>query len=299
MMKPQRSSQSTPLFRRIKNTKFWDNKMDFADFSGQNKSNSAGTREQNYRLSHVLAILFSVSLIVSVSNKSLFSYHPTFMTLGYVVFMAEGVIAGIKFRRLDGKDRAKAITTHAMWQLSAVSSILIAFTLIYYNKMLMGKPHFTSWHAKFGLATVIFSVITPILGATAFRTLGLLQKFEEKTQVFLKKAHRNMGAIVWMVSLFTIELALPHKAVFKGWLTHVWQVVIVALGVSVLIQLFKKSPKKTDDGCEIKMQEAVFKGWLTHVWQVVIVALGVSVLIQLFKKSPKKTDDGELIMKAV
>eukprot|EP01024_Parvocaulis_polyphysoides_P059797 TRINITY_DN6483_c0_g1_i1.p1 TRINITY_DN6483_c0_g1~~TRINITY_DN6483_c0_g1_i1.p1 ORF type:complete len:219 (+),score=22.40 TRINITY_DN6483_c0_g1_i1:401-1057(+) len=200
--------------------------------------------EQIFGVSHILAILFSVSLIVSVANKTLFSWHPIFMTLGYVLFMTEGVISGIKFRRLDGKERVAAIYTHMMWQISAVASILIAFGVIYYNKNLTGKHHFTSLHAKFGLASVIFSVAAPVLGVVGFRALGLLQNFPEQMQILIKKVHRNLGAIVWLLALFTIELALPHKAVFKGWLTNVWQGIIIALGLTILVQLFKKTPKK-------------------------------------------------------
>ena len=44
--------------------------------------------------------------------------HPLFMSIGYVLFMSEGLISGIMFRHLDGPPRVRAIWSHALMQVS-------------------------------------------------------------------------------------------------------------------------------------------------------------------------------------
>ncbi len=58
-----------------------------------------------------------------------------------------------------------------------------------------GKAHFTSWHAKVGLAVFILSIVAPLGGVVSFRRLGLLQRLPEKMQPQIKWAHRNVSII--------------------------------------------------------------------------------------------------------
>ncbi|KXZ44862.1 hypothetical protein GPECTOR_61g815 [Gonium pectorale] len=155
------------------------------------------------------------------------------MSIGYIVFMTEGLIAAIHLRQIDGPDRVKAIWSHALLQLRALVCILIGFGVIYRNKaqctpsclqVLLGKPHFMSLHAKFGLATLVLSILMPLWGLVSFRRMGLIQRFPERWQPLIKTLHRQLGALTWLLALVTIELALPHPAVAKGHLTVAWQV---------------------------------------------------------------------------
>ncbi len=57
-------------------------------------------------------------------------------SIGYIVFMTEGLIAAIHFRQLDGLERVKAIWSHALLQLRAVICVLIGFGVIYRNKVI-------------------------------------------------------------------------------------------------------------------------------------------------------------------
>jgi cytochrome b-561 domain-containing protein 2 len=58
------------------------------------------------------------------------------MSIGYLVFMSEGLIAAIYFRQIDpSPERVKAIWSHALLQLRAVVCILIGFGVIYANKI--------------------------------------------------------------------------------------------------------------------------------------------------------------------
>ena len=59
---------------------------------------------------------------------------------------------------------------------------------------LKGKQHFTSLHGKVGLCAFSLALAAPLLGAAAFRRLGLIQRFPEAWQPRLKWLHRLVSA---------------------------------------------------------------------------------------------------------
>ncbi|PNW82466.1 hypothetical protein CHLRE_06g280100v5 [Chlamydomonas reinhardtii] len=197
----------------------------------------AGTQRVVNRLTlalHASVALVALSIAFVLFDNSLFAWHPAFMSIGYIVFMTEGLIAAIHFRHIDGPDRVKAIWSHALLQIRALVCVLIGFGVIYRNKILLGKPHFMSLHAKFGLATLILSVLMPLWGLVSFRRMGIIQKFPERWQPRIKALHRQLGLLTWLLALVTIELALPHPAVAKGRLTQAWQAGVALIGVLLL-----------------------------------------------------------------
>lgn len=67
--------------------------------------------------------------------RVLFSWHPTFMLLGFLGFMTLGVVRSITFRKLDGSPRVKAIQIHAFLQVGAVLCITLGLAAIVANKV--------------------------------------------------------------------------------------------------------------------------------------------------------------------
>ena len=49
---------------------------------------------------HILVIGCAVSIPVAIFNGTLFSWHPTLMSMAFLGFMAEGVLTSISFRSL-------------------------------------------------------------------------------------------------------------------------------------------------------------------------------------------------------
>lgn len=84
---------------------------------------------------HVSVVIVAVSLCFCLFDGSLFSWHPVFMSLGYIIFMSEGLLAAIMFRSIDGAERVSAIQSHALLQLRAVLCICLGFGVIYRNKV--------------------------------------------------------------------------------------------------------------------------------------------------------------------
>lgn len=92
---------------------------------------------QLVNLLHVSVVIMALSLAFVIFDASLFSWHPVMMSIGYVIFMAEGLIASVMFRHLEGPERVRAIQSHALMQLRALLCIAIGFGVIYRNKVML------------------------------------------------------------------------------------------------------------------------------------------------------------------
>mmetsp|Transcript_10876 Transcript_10876/g.19810 ORF Transcript_10876/g.19810 Transcript_10876/m.19810 type:complete len:234 (+) Transcript_10876:139-840(+) len=193
---------------------------------------------------HVSVFCITLSMCLLMFKNSLFSWHPICMSIGYILFMTEGVLGALLFRQLEGLERVKAIQAHAYMQLRAIVFIFAGATVIIYNKIRLGKMHFKSNHAKIGLASLILAAIVPLGGAISFRKLGFIHYFPERLHPFIKASHRYSGMIAWILALVAIEIILPHKAVYRPYITKIWQVsVALLLAVSVFIAVRFTQPK--------------------------------------------------------
>ena len=81
-----------------------------------------------------------LSLPLMLFDNSLFSYHPSAMSVAFILFMNTGVACSAKFRALGpGPERVKSIWIHALLQVFAFAFALGGFIAIYKNKVIHGK----------------------------------------------------------------------------------------------------------------------------------------------------------------
>lgn len=193
---------------------------------------------------HGLLFVHSLSLAFGCFDGTLFGWHPFSMSLGYLFFMAEGLVAAWSIRTTASEERVRGLEMHALMQLRALMFIGIGAGAIIHNKNLKGRPHFKTTHGKLGLLTIILTGLSPVLGAITFRKLGLIHWFPEGWHVRMKKTHRMLGAVTWGMSLLTIMVALPHPAVHKALATPLWQLGTVTAGVLIALLLYGR-PQKT------------------------------------------------------
>lgn len=172
-------------------------------------------------------------------DGSLFSWHPLFMSLGFLIFMSEGILGALSFRALDNQARVAAIIGHALMQVRAMVLVLLGFAVIFQNKRVHNKHHFMSTHSKWGLAALILTLLSPALGVLSFKRLGLFQMLPDTLQPHVKLFHRRLGIVTWLVALVAIQLALPHKAVYIPVVTEVWQAAIM-VGAFAVVLLYNK-----------------------------------------------------------
>ena len=75
---------------------------------------------------HILVIGCAVSIPVAIFNGTLFSWHPTLMSMAFLGFMAEGVLTSISFRslvRAQGHSCAFAVVTSDSSELRVESEL--------------------------------------------------------------------------------------------------------------------------------------------------------------------------------
>lgn len=179
----------------------------------------------------------------------LFTYHPTCMSMGFGLLMTLGVGAGLKLRALGpGAERVRALWVHAATQTLALFLALGGFVAIYRNKAIHGKPHFTTTHGKLGLLTIVLTVLSPTIGAVAFKRLGLLDAVPEQARPLVKAVHRRLGLFTWCAGALATSLALPHPAVDQGSLTSAWQVSVFVMCAGVAFWHFTEPKGARRDG---------------------------------------------------
>ena len=187
--------------------------------------------------------------IALFDSSVLFTYHPTFMSLGFGLFMTLGVGAGLKLRALaPGAEGVKALWAHAATQTLALALAIGGFVAIYRNKATHDKPHFTTTHGKLGLLTICLTILSPAIGGLAFKKLGALDMLPESIRPLVKAVHRRLGLVTWCCGMLATLLALPHPAVDSGALTIAWQVSVFVMCAGVAFWHFTEPKGARGDG---------------------------------------------------
>ncbi|KAG1679608.1 hypothetical protein FOA52_006125 [Chlamydomonas sp. UWO 241] len=156
------------------------------------------------------------------------------MAVAFLLFQAQGILAAVHFRCLIGEARVAAIWRHVYWSGPGNVIMLAGFYAIYQTKIANGKDHFTTLHAKVGLATMVMSIGAQFGGAMSFRAIGLLDKFPAAMRPLIKTAHRNAGSVAWLMGLATIELSLCYPSMAKGAYTPLLQAGVAFMGAAMV-----------------------------------------------------------------
>ncbi|XP_069679378.1 transmembrane reductase CYB561D2-like [Periplaneta americana] len=161
-------------------------------------SNRRGDGSGLYRAYRIgatcLSLIFAVGITVyvfyySFDQTSLFSWHPSFMTLGFVLLMAEAIMAISKdnivvFLLPSLQNSTRRL--HWILQGGAASCIIVGFTIIVVNKG--DRPHFTSLHGIVGLIAVIFTFLTCIG--------GIFTLYSVKFKDWIKPSYNKLGHVL-------------------------------------------------------------------------------------------------------
>ena len=114
------------------------------------------------------------------------------------------------------------------WVAMALASVFgsMGVAVIYYNKKLNHKPHFTSWHGLVGVITIALFVTQALGGVIVLYpavTLGLI------TRNGVKKLHIFSGSVIAFLSYLSFVLAM-----YSNWFTAkisgvVWYICLLPL----------------------------------------------------------------------
>lgn len=161
-------------------------------------------------VAHIVTVLFTAFIIYTAwPGSSLFSWHPTLMVLAFVVGMWEALLAFNKESSMFVNfARPSKVLIHQCLNVFAVSASITGFIVIYYNKHINDKPHFTTWHGLFGLMTVI-AVTIQSLGGDFVKYEGLRSLFGIKKSLgALKIYHATSGLVTFTLVMCTMMLAM-------------------------------------------------------------------------------------------
>ncbi|VVC94859.1 unnamed protein product [Leptidea sinapis] len=157
-------------------------------------------------INNVCALLYIgiISYCCFANGVSLFSFHPLFMSIGFIIFMTTAINAVTPgdFATEWMPIRLRS-ARHWVLQLIAITFTLAGFIIIVANKIINDKLHFVSLHGKFGLASVIFTCITSVGGIGALFSLKLKNIL---APTYTKLIHAFIGLTTLCLGIFTIIL---------------------------------------------------------------------------------------------
>jgi len=159
----------------------------------------------------ILCLIPSLTIIYfSPPSSVLFQWHPFCMSISF------GLIFTILAHQLRKQPNpawsvfSKKRSIHSYGMLAGFFSAIIGFSVVYFNKNLIGKPHFASWHGKFGLATFLIMIVQTSLGLPVF--FRVCRVFPGFNLTSYRKYHSFCGILFAICSCFVFVTAFQ-----TGW----------------------------------------------------------------------------------
>ncbi|XP_064632532.1 transmembrane reductase CYB561D2-like [Lineus longissimus] len=155
-------------------------------------------------VSHFICALFTGFVVYTAwPGSSLFSWHPTLMTIAFALLVAEALFMFSPESSLALKSpRSDKIKYH--WILHTLALVFgsLGFFAIFYNKVLNDKLHFQSWHGRIGLITIVYFSSQCLAGSTL-----LYPNFMKFIRLADKKLyHATSGTVLF--ALLNLSLVL-------------------------------------------------------------------------------------------
>ncbi|RCI16989.1 hypothetical protein L249_2306 [Ophiocordyceps polyrhachis-furcata BCC 54312] len=191
-------------------------------------------------LAQLGAILGLVLVWASVFNKPLilFSAHPLLQSLA--VFVLIQSVLSLQPTHTSEQKRLGQLV-HASLNLLALCLLIAGVTIIEYNKVSSGGPHFHSFHGYLGVIVSIVLLIQYVVGFTMWAVPALYGGEVRARAVW--KYHRYSGYLVLLLLLVTVCSAADTDYNRNVLHMKLWAAILasalVVLGVFPRIQKYK------------------------------------------------------------
>lgn len=131
--------------------------------------------------------------------------------------------------------RETKILAHHCLQVFAIVSSALGFFVIYFNKNIKDKPHFTTWHGLLGVITVC-SIPLAALGGNIIKYPGLRKFLGVKQSLGdLKIMHATGGLMVFTLVMTTLMLGL-YSSWFVGEVNEIlWYVCLLCVSFMAMV----------------------------------------------------------------
>lgn len=191
---------------------------------------------------HIVIFVLATSVVwLAKPSSSLFSWHPTLMSLAYAVLMSEAILFFSPWSSPITQMGARSYKVQWHWILQgcALVSSLTGLIIITTNKIINSSPHYTSYHSVFGIFLSGFVFIQTSGGIALMYPEILPFKIRLIT---MKRMHAFSGTLTYFGGLTTLTLGL-----FSSWFVAnadpiLWKVCFacpIVLAGSVLLQVFR------------------------------------------------------------
>eukprot|EP01012_Entosiphon_sulcatum_P044086 TRINITY_DN58614_c0_g1_i1.p1 TRINITY_DN58614_c0_g1~~TRINITY_DN58614_c0_g1_i1.p1 ORF type:complete len:233 (+),score=31.99 TRINITY_DN58614_c0_g1_i1:51-701(+) len=152
-------------------------------------------------------LLIFVVAFYAGTPASLFQYHPWFMVAAFIVLKTRALDAARQVKSCRSlQERRRLVQLHVFLAYADIFCAVVGFGVIFYNKKLAGKQHFTSTHSWFGLAAMLLLALQLGLGLAlhfklvAARSLGRCRRL-----------HRFVGFTVTISGALAIAFGLESN----------------------------------------------------------------------------------------
>merc|ERR1719203_2291763 len=103
---------------------------------------------------------------------------------------------------IPNSPRADKVQLHWMLHAFGTASACFGFAAVFFNKEMNGRKHFSTWHSKLGLATMLGLFFAVLGGIAANYTQKLKTVIKAMTTVALATYsnwfHNRMGKMPWV-----------------------------------------------------------------------------------------------------
>ncbi|XP_077133138.1 transmembrane reductase CYB561D2 [Ranitomeya variabilis] len=187
---------------------------------------------------HLTAFTFTIYIAcVSQLGASLFSWHPVLMSLAFSFFMTEAILVfspdSSLLRSFSRKARVRA---HWALQLLSTLCATLGLGIIYYNKVVHEKPHFSTWHGLLGLLAVLWALVQNAGGVTLLYP-KLVQRWTLSTRKLYHATSGLLGYLLGCTSLFLGMCSLWFSAHVTGASWYICALCPLLTGLVVMNQV--------------------------------------------------------------
>lgn len=136
--------------------------------------------------------------------------HTWFSTLGYQLFMAEGIMATYNRNTFTMGMKNRTWKTNAHWILQVIGTgfVLYGTPMEIYHRDIRNKKHFHSTHAVLGLVSFILLVVSFLSGISALFAVEM-KKYVKP--LFSKAVHNFLSSSCYVIGMVSIIWAYKTK----------------------------------------------------------------------------------------
>ena len=191
------------------------------DMADKENGSLASVPPPHMRLRVAVSAIFALSLAAASLDgplSKLFQWHPILMTVGYAWLMVEGVAAGkAMVRSRSVEERFWWRDAHMYLLFFALCAICGGFGVIFYNKSVGGRPHFTSWHGFGGVVAVGVYVVQTVLGFVIYSGLCGKLGVDLPSQYKVRRLHAVLAYVAVLLGACAFGLGLLSNFAVARW----------------------------------------------------------------------------------